>query len=97
MHSITTPQAPTIPPVAQARSNHEVICALAKRVGAQHPGFGMSARELIDWTLQHSGWGTLAELEAKRWIDCQPDHVPLSGPSRRHQRQRKRYIRAQRD
>ena len=33
----------------------------------------MSARELIDWTLQHSGWGTLAELEEKRWIDCQPD------------------------
>jgi len=33
----------------------------------------MSARELIDWTLQHSGWGTLAELEQNRWIDCQPD------------------------
>jgi anaerobic selenocysteine-containing dehydrogenase len=33
----------------------------------------MSARELIDWTLLNSGWGTLAELEAKRWIDCQPD------------------------
>jgi anaerobic selenocysteine-containing dehydrogenase len=33
----------------------------------------MSAREHIDWTLQHSGWGTLAELEQKRWIDCQPD------------------------
>jgi anaerobic selenocysteine-containing dehydrogenase len=33
----------------------------------------MSARELIDWTLQHSGWGTLAELERTRWIDCQPD------------------------
>jgi hypothetical protein len=33
----------------------------------------MSARDLIDWTLQNSGWGTLAELEAKKWIDCQPD------------------------
>jgi anaerobic selenocysteine-containing dehydrogenase len=30
-------------------------------------------RDLIDWTLQNSGWGTLAELEVKRWIDCQPD------------------------
>jgi anaerobic selenocysteine-containing dehydrogenase len=28
---------------------------------------------LIDATLQKSGWGTLAELEANRWIDCQPD------------------------
>jgi len=33
----------------------------------------MTARELIDWTLRNSGWGTLAALEAKRWIDCQPD------------------------
>ena len=33
----------------------------------------MTPRELIDWTLQKSGWGTLAELERKRWIDCQPD------------------------
>ena len=33
----------------------------------------MTAREMIDWTLQRSGWGTLAELETKRWIDCQPD------------------------
>jgi anaerobic selenocysteine-containing dehydrogenase len=32
----------------------------------------MSARDLIDWTLRHSGWGTLAELEEKKWIDCQP-------------------------
>ena len=33
----------------------------------------MSPREIIDWTLQKSGWGTLAELEAKKWIDCQPE------------------------
>jgi anaerobic selenocysteine-containing dehydrogenase len=57
----------------ECRSNHEVICALARRLGARHPGFAMTARELIDWTLQQSGWGTLAELEQKRWIDCQPD------------------------
>ena len=62
-----------IEPPGECRSNHEVVGALAKRVGAQHPGFAMSARELIDWTLQKSGWGTLAQLEANRWIDCQPD------------------------
>jgi anaerobic selenocysteine-containing dehydrogenase len=62
-----------IEPPGECRSNHDVICALAGRLGAQHPGFGMSARELIDWTLQHSGWGTFAELEQNRWIDCQPD------------------------
>ena len=61
-----------VEPAGECRSNHDVICALAKRLGAEHPGFDMSARELIDWTLRHSGWGTLAELEDKRWIDCQP-------------------------
>lgn len=57
----------------ECRSNHEVICALARRLGAQHPGFDMSARELIDWTLRNSGWGSLGRLEAEKWIDCQPN------------------------
>jgi anaerobic selenocysteine-containing dehydrogenase len=62
-----------IEPPGECRSNHEVICGLATRLGAEHPGFAMTARQLIDATLQRSGWGTLAELEANRWIDCQPD------------------------
>ncbi len=62
-----------VEPPGQCRSNHEVICALAQRLGAEHPGFAMTPRELIDASLRKSGWGTLDELEAKRWIDCQPD------------------------
>ncbi|MFY0613241.1 MAG: molybdopterin-dependent oxidoreductase [Hyphomicrobiaceae bacterium] len=57
----------------ECRSNHDVIAALAKRVGAEHPGFEMTPRELIDKTLQASGWGTIEALEESRWIDCQPD------------------------
>lgn len=57
----------------ECRSNHDVICALAKRLGAEHPGFDMTARDLIDWTLKASGRGTLEELETDKWIDCQPD------------------------
>ena len=48
-----------IEPPGECRSNHDVICALAKRLGAEHPGFAMTPRELIDVTLQKSGWGTL--------------------------------------
>jgi anaerobic selenocysteine-containing dehydrogenase len=62
-----------IEPPGECRNNHEVICGLAKRLGAEHPGFAMTPRELIDATLQKSGWGTLEALEANRWIDCQPD------------------------
>lgn len=57
----------------EARDNHFVIQELAKRLGAQHPGFQMSAREHIDWMLRQSGYGSYAELEEKRWIDLQPD------------------------
>jgi anaerobic selenocysteine-containing dehydrogenase len=62
-----------VDPPGECRNNHEVHCALAERLGAVHPGFAMSPRELIDWTLRKSGRGTLAELETGRWIDCQPD------------------------
>ncbi len=62
-----------IDPPGECRNNHDVICGLAKRVGAVHPGFDMTPRELIDCTLRASGWGTLAELEANKWIDCQPE------------------------
>ena len=37
-----------IEPPEGCRSNHEVICALAKRLGAEHPGFQMSAREIVE-------------------------------------------------
>jgi anaerobic selenocysteine-containing dehydrogenase len=49
-----------------------VVAALAKRLGAEHPGFSMSPRELIDDLLRRSSRGTLADLEANKWIDCQP-------------------------
>jgi anaerobic selenocysteine-containing dehydrogenase len=62
-----------IEPPGECRPNHDVICGIAKRVGAEHPGFHMTSRELIDWTLQKSGWGTLERLERDKWIDCQPD------------------------
>lgn len=61
-----------VEPPGECRSNHEVIAALAERLGAEHPGFAMSPRELIDWTLENSKRGRLAELEENRWIDIQP-------------------------
>jgi len=60
-----------VEPPGECRDNHEVICALAQRLGAEHPGFRLTARELIDRTLQESRRGTLEELEEKRWLDVQ--------------------------
>lgn len=70
-HIILGPKVVDAP--GECRSNHDVICALAGKLGAEHPGFAMTAREMIDWTLRESGWGTVEDLEEKRWIDCQPD------------------------
>ncbi len=56
----------------ECRSNHEVLCNLASRVGAHHRGFGMTAREIIDETLQQSGRPDLASVELQKWVDVQP-------------------------
>ena len=61
-----------VEPPGECRNNHEVICALAKRLGAEHKGFTKSPRELIDDLLRRSNRGTLDQLEANRWLDCQP-------------------------
>jgi anaerobic selenocysteine-containing dehydrogenase len=61
-----------VEPPGECRNNHEVICALARRLGAEHRGFEMSPRELIDQMLRISKRGTYAELAANRWLDCQP-------------------------
>ncbi|MES9855498.1 MAG: molybdopterin oxidoreductase family protein [Sedimenticola sp.] len=59
-----------IEPLAECRSNHQVICDLAKRLGAEHLGFTMSAEELIDTALQQSGYPGFEALREQRWLDC---------------------------
>lgn len=65
--------AKLIEPPGECRSNHEVLQGLARRLNAVHPGFDMSARELIDATLKKSGRGDIETLEADLWRDIQPD------------------------
>ncbi|WP_135077593.1 molybdopterin-dependent oxidoreductase [Terasakiella sp. SH-1] len=51
------------------KSNHEVICELAKRVGAKHRGFDLSALELVEETLKTSGYPVASEIIAKTGHD----------------------------
>jgi len=44
-----------IEPPGEARENHFVVCELAQRLGAEHPGFRMSAWEIMEATLRKSG------------------------------------------
>ncbi len=59
-----------IEPYAECRSNHEVVCALAKRLGAEHPGFHMTAWELMEATLAASGLPDAGTLHDQHWLDC---------------------------
>lgn len=63
-----------VEPPEGPRENIFVINEIAGRVDSKpHPGFDMSARDHIDWLLRNSNYGTLADLEAGKWIDLQPD------------------------
>ena len=62
-----------IEPVGEARSNHEVVCALAERLGARHEGFGMTAWEVIDRTLQASFLPDAETAYRMGWIDLGHD------------------------
>jgi anaerobic selenocysteine-containing dehydrogenase len=57
-HTAITVGRRILEPYAECRSNHDVHCALAKRLGAEHPTFDLSAWDLIDEMLQTSGLGS---------------------------------------
>jgi anaerobic selenocysteine-containing dehydrogenase len=58
-----------IEPPGACRSNHEVIQALAVRLGARHRGFDMTAMEIIDATLGASGYPDARTVLERRWLD----------------------------
>jgi anaerobic selenocysteine-containing dehydrogenase len=59
-----------IEPYAQSRPNHAVICGLAERLGAEHPGFAMTEWEIIDATLKASKLPSAQEMLDMHWLDC---------------------------
>jgi anaerobic selenocysteine-containing dehydrogenase len=61
-----------IEPPGECRANHEVIQALAARLGARHRGFEMTAMEIIDATLLASGYPEAKTVLESRWIDAMP-------------------------
>jgi anaerobic selenocysteine-containing dehydrogenase len=61
-----------VDPPGECRSNHEVLQGLAARLGARHPGFDMTAMELVDATLRASGWPDADTVLRERWIDAMP-------------------------
>jgi anaerobic selenocysteine-containing dehydrogenase len=61
-------------PFAEARENHWVICELARRLGADHPGFAMTAWELVDASFRAAGLPGADEIEAAGGWAMLPDY-----------------------
>jgi anaerobic selenocysteine-containing dehydrogenase len=61
-----------LPPYGECRSNHDAICALARRLGGRHPGFEMTAMELIEQLLHGTGLPGPDAFEEGVWLDCWP-------------------------
>ena len=59
-----------IEPYAESRPNHWVLCELARRLGAEHPGFAMSEWELMEDALRRSGRPAAGDIHARHWHDC---------------------------
>ena len=66
--------AKIVEPPGEARDNHFVICEIAKRVGAEHPGFDMTGEEILAETLSASGLPDPDSLRAMRWLDYRPKY-----------------------
>ena len=58
-----------VEPHAEARTNHYVISELARRLGAEHRGFGMTEMEIIAESLRISGLPAPDAFYQGRWID----------------------------
>jgi anaerobic selenocysteine-containing dehydrogenase len=69
-HTFLQASKAVIEPLPECRSNHEVVCALAKRLGAEHPGFEMSAWELVEATFEASGHPPAEAVWRDHWLDC---------------------------
>ena len=69
-HVYLTVTKKIVEPFQECRSNHDVVCALGRRLGAKHPGFHMTAWELMDQSLKAAGHPGADEAYAMGWIDC---------------------------
>ncbi|MCP5374450.1 MAG: molybdopterin oxidoreductase family protein [Hyphomicrobiales bacterium] len=75
-HSFLQVSRAIIEPVGQARCNHDVLNDLARRLGAAHPGFDMTAWEVLEETLRRSGLPDGETIYAAGGLDLAP---PFAG------------------
>lgn len=68
-HTALTVGPRVLEPYAEARSNNRVVCDLAERLGAEHPGFQRDEPALLDAMLKRTGQGSWAEATAQGHVE----------------------------
>src|SRR5690606_28075390 len=53
----------------EARANHEVVNAIALRMGLTHPSFSSEARDVVAETFRRSGYPAFDEVEKTGYVD----------------------------
>jgi anaerobic selenocysteine-containing dehydrogenase len=71
-HTVFQVTKKVIEPPGECRENHWVVTQLAKRLGARHPGFDMTAWEIMDETLRRSGMWDAETNWRRGGQDCAP-------------------------
>jgi anaerobic selenocysteine-containing dehydrogenase len=69
-HTVLQITRAAVEPPGEARQNHDVIAGLAKRLGAEHRGFTLTAWEIIEETLAASGLPPAETFLDGRGFDC---------------------------
>jgi len=59
-------------PAGECKSNHEVVSTIAKRLGGTHRSFDLGAREILEETLEASGYPKMDEIIEKTGHDLTP-------------------------
>ena len=72
-HNHVMPGPKLVSAPGECRSNHEVVVELARRVGADHPGFALDAQGHADHLLEKAGRGSYGDLVRAGWKNVQPD------------------------
>ncbi len=68
-HAVLQVAKKVVPAPGECRSNHELICALAKRLGLKHPGFEMSAWDILNESLLRSGYPDAEQIHQQQGLD----------------------------
>ncbi len=68
-HSFLQAGPKLIEPMGECRSNHEFLSVLAERLDLDLPALQTDSRELLDQTLQASGFNDFTELVDKQFVD----------------------------